>query len=133
MTTFKWKKSFEQLGNAIARLKEATEQPKDQHRLVIDATIQRFEFTIELFWKTLKRCLQEEGIEAKTPKETLIKAYQAGWLDDDKLWLLMLKDRNATSHLYNEGLADQIYSDILKFVPELIRVYEMLDKRFLRT
>lgn len=127
---FKWKKSFLQLGQAIERLKEACESPRDQKRLVTDATIQRFEFTIELFWKTLKRCLLEEGIEAKTPKETLSRAFQAGWIDEEELWLRMLKDRNLTSHMYSEELADQIYMDIQEFVPELIRIYAMLSARF---
>jgi len=37
----------------------------------IDGTIQRFEFVIELYWKTLKRLLALEGINTYTPRESL--------------------------------------------------------------
>jgi nucleotidyltransferase substrate binding protein (TIGR01987 family) len=91
------------LGEVITRLGEAlAESPENS--LIVDGTIQRFEFVIELFWKTLKRLLEWEGIQTQTPRETLQRAYQAGWLADETVWLKMLRDRNQTSHLYNEAL-----------------------------
>jgi nucleotidyltransferase substrate binding protein (TIGR01987 family) len=68
-----------------------------------DATIQRFEFVVELCWKTLKRCLLIEGIEAYTPKEVLKQAFQSHWLDSEKIWLEMLDDRNLMSHIYSHS------------------------------
>lgn len=94
MTEFPWKESFESLGEALTRLEEVLAMPLDEKRIVLDATIQRFEFTFELFWKTLKRFLLVEGIETRSPRETLKKAYQIKWLDDEQLWLNMLHDRN---------------------------------------
>ncbi|MBC6445437.1 MAG: nucleotidyltransferase substrate binding protein [Alphaproteobacteria bacterium GM202ARS2] len=67
---------------------------------------------LELFWKTLKRLLAEEGVEISTPKETLRKAFQAGWLNDEAAWLEMLSDRNTTSHIYDEETAKRIYGNI---------------------
>ena len=46
-----------------------------------------------------------EGIEAATPRETLRHAFRAGWLTDEAAWLQMLRDRNETSHLYDEETA----------------------------
>lgn len=89
---------LENLGNALKRLAEALREPKDSP-LVIDGTIQRFEFAIELFWKTLMRLLGSEGIQTSTPREAITEAYCAGWIDDDKKWLEMISDRNATSHV----------------------------------
>lgn len=40
----------------------------------------------------LKRLLLSEGIEVKTPRETLKEAYQVGWLKNEQAWLQMLKD-----------------------------------------
>ncbi|AJD92335.1 hypothetical protein JMA_30180 [Jeotgalibacillus malaysiensis] len=103
----KLKKNFDNLSLALSRLEEALAEDSS-NSLIVDGTIQRFEFTIELYWKTLKRCLQSEGIEAKTPRETLKEAYKAEWLNDEQAWLQMLKDRNETSHTYNEELAREI-------------------------
>ncbi|MEQ1728230.1 MAG: nucleotidyltransferase substrate binding protein [Vicinamibacterales bacterium] len=32
------------------------------------------------------------------------------WIDDDGLWLRMLDDRNRTSHIYSEAVADEIFA-----------------------
>ncbi|WP_448215770.1 HI0074 family nucleotidyltransferase substrate-binding subunit [Endozoicomonas sp. 2B-B] len=84
-------------------------QYEESQPLVIDASIQRFEFSIELSWKTLKACLAQEGITANTPRECMQQAYAAHWFDDEKAWLSMLKDYNLTSHTYKEDLALEIY------------------------
>jgi hypothetical protein len=54
MSASQMKATLESLGKALDRLEEALEQPLE-NALAVDATIQRFEFTIELFWKALKR------------------------------------------------------------------------------
>ena len=115
------------LENALQRLNEALAET-DDNPLIIDGTIQRFEFTIELFWKTLKRLLDLNNIQALTPKETLKQAYKIGWLKDEEKWLQMYKDRNQTSHVYNEDKAKEIYEHIKKNINELNETYELLKK-----
>lgn len=128
MTEGKAALSVHNLGNALERLGEALAEPDDSS-LVVDGTIQRFEFVIELFWKTLKRLLEFEGITARTPREALQAAYQAGWLEDETAWLQMLRDRNETSHIYDEAAARRIYGDIRRYFPELERTYRFLRDR----
>lgn len=70
------------LGNALQRLAESLSYDASQP-LVVDASIQRFEFCIELTWKTLKKALAAEGIEANTPRECMSQAYAAHWLADE--------------------------------------------------
>ena len=36
------------------------------------------------------------------------QAFRAGWLGDETAWLQMLRDRNETSHTYNEILAIEV-------------------------
>ncbi len=125
----KLEKNFDNLSLALSRLEEALAEDSS-NPLIVDGTIQRFEFTIELYWKTLKRCLQSEGIEARTPRETLKEAYKAEWLNDEQAWLQMLKDRNETSHTYNEELAREILSHIHAYFPEMKTVFKFLKKKF---
>jgi nucleotidyltransferase substrate binding protein (TIGR01987 family) len=102
------KQLFDDLGRSLDRLGEALTIPEDEP-LAIDGTIQRFEFTFDLFWKAVRRLLARQGIEANSPKAVLQQAYRLGWLDDEQAWLDMLNDRNLTSHTYREPLALEIY------------------------
>jgi nucleotidyltransferase substrate binding protein (TIGR01987 family) len=97
--------------------------------LVVDGTIQRFEFVFELFWKTLVHVLEHEGIEASTPREALRKAYAARLLEDEQDWLQMLADRNATSHVYDEEAALRIYESIRLRFPAIERGHRSLLER----
>ena len=117
------------LGRALDRLGEALAQPED-NPLAIDGTIQRFEFAMELYWKALRRLLLREGVATTTPREALQQAFRAGWLDDETAWLQMLRDRNETSHTYNEKTARRVYTSIRAGFPEMARTYPRLRAQF---
>ena len=121
----KLNQSLTSVERALTRLEIALVQNSD-HELVVDGTILRFEFCIELFWKMLKRALQEEGIETGTPREAIQKAYQVKWFDDEHLWLQMLHDRNQTSHIYDEEVAMEIYRRIPSYHSAMKMTFEML-------
>lgn len=129
MSEAKIQQSLANLGRALERLKEALDETPT-NSLYIDGTIQRFEFCIELFWKTIKRFLSSEGIEATTPKECLKKAFEVRWIDNETAWLQMLRDRNETSHVYDEELAKRIYHHIQQNYPEMEKTYFFLLERF---
>lgn len=109
--------NLNKLTKAVKALEEMAAEPYHTNRMNIDATIQRFEFTVELFWKFLKSVLESMGIETQYPKEVLIKAYQGKLISDEQKWLAMLKDRNLLSHTYEEQLADEIYERIKAYIP----------------
>lgn len=116
---------------AIRRPAEAVDQAGDDP-IKADAVIHRFEFVIELFWKTLKRMLADELIQATTPKEALQQAFKAGWLDRDGLWLGMLKDRIETSHIHNEQMARRVSERIRLNLPEIRKATAFLVERSAR-
>jgi nucleotidyltransferase substrate binding protein (TIGR01987 family) len=116
------------LARALGRLAEALAVPEDDP-LAVDGTIQRFEFTFELFWKMLQRLLAREGVEARSPKSTLCEAYRLGWLDDEQAWLDLLEDRDLTSHTYREALALEIYRRIPSHCAAMRGAFEGLRKR----
>ena len=129
MSTSKTLQSLPNLGAALGRLREALQEP-ETNPLAVDGTIQRFEFVIELFWKTLKRLLAAEGIQTDTPREAIQQAFQVNWLKDETAWLQMLKDRNETLHIYNEAAARRIYNHVKEYFPELEKTFNFLRKRF---
>jgi nucleotidyltransferase substrate binding protein (TIGR01987 family) len=130
MTARKLIESLENLGNALDRLGEALEVP-ETNDLVVDGTVQRFEFVYELTWKTFKRALGHEGVETKTPRESIKEAFAARWIEDEARWIGMLDLRNRTSHTYlDEEIARDVYERIRDLYPELRRAYELLVGRY---
>ena len=69
-----------------------------------EGTVQRFEVTLELAWKTLKDYLEAEGltVEPVTPRAVIKAAVAARILQDGKIWLDMLDHRNLLSHTYDQ-------------------------------
>lgn len=102
----------QELIKAVQRLEEACMQPFSS--FVRDSVIQRFEFCWELAWKTLRLKLESEGLLANTPRETWQQALQAGLIHDGNAWSEAQKNRNLTSHTYDEKLAEDVYRYILK-------------------
>lgn len=98
--------------DALSRLEESLAEDVTQSSTLIDGTIQRFEFTVELAWKLLRLMLLAEGIETNTPRAAIKEAYKTAWLADGEGWIDMLDDRNKTSHLYDEKVSAQIYRKI---------------------
>jgi nucleotidyltransferase substrate binding protein (TIGR01987 family) len=116
----------EQLQLSLKRLLEAIEA-KPATTLMRDGMIQRFEFTIELFWKVLKSRLAAKGVEKTLPLDVLKEAYAAKWLrGNEEDWLRMWKDRNLTSHTYQEALAIEIAARIPKHFLLLQESYDFI-------
>ena len=106
------KKKYQTAKAALASLKELAKKKPGSliHR---DAAIQRFEYTFEAVWKTAKLYLKEmEGVDAGTPKGVVRACMRAGIFDENqaRAALEMVDDRNLTSHTYDEGLAQMIFS-----------------------
>lgn len=128
MTQKPWKDSFLSLGEAIARLEEVVNINDPTIDYLPDATIQRFEFTIELFWKVLKKILNYEKVDSTTPRDVINKAFQYELIDDEQTWLAMLDDRNQTLHIYKQEDARAVFLRIKKYFPVLKSTYLKLSR-----
>ena len=120
----RWKQRYENFSKAIALLGEALEaKPIEEYsRLEQEGIVQRFEYTFELAWKTLKDKLLYEGYDEKTPRSVIRRAFDVGYVTEDEaeIWLDSLGKRNLLSHTYNESVAQQA----LQFIAE--RYYPLL-------
>ena len=107
---------------AVSRL-EAAVQDYQQYNMesIRDGMIQRFEFSFELAWKSLKEYMAEQGVaDLQFPKQVLQEAYAAGLIDHEEIWLEMLRARNSMSHIYDDELAVKIAQRIdAVFLPVL--------------
>lgn len=122
---------YQTLWNSLNRLEEALEITKSEEdlqkiRLCKDATIQRFEFTVELFWKFLKKALYSQGIESYAPKDVLRKAYACHMIMNEQMWIQMMEDRNRSSHVYQQSVADDIFARVDGYLTLMKETHECL-------
>lgn len=111
-----------QFKQAVSKLKSAlAEQESELER---DGCIQRFEFCVDLMWKTLKTFLSiRHGIVCNSPKSCVREAFGAEVIpEDNPLWLKMLDMRNLTVHTYKEQLAKEIFDQL----PATVGLFELL-------
>ncbi len=125
----------EEVGLAIRKFKKAVNTLKEglkkaKTQLEKDGVIQRFEYTFELFWKTLKIILKYYGIDCTTPRSCIKEGFKTGFIENDEKYLDMLEDRNLTSHIYNEKQSKQIFGRIKKYYIKLfLKFLENIDEQ----
>jgi nucleotidyltransferase substrate binding protein (TIGR01987 family) len=119
------------LKRAYDRLLEVSNLYDGKDDIVRDSLIQRFEFTYELTHKTLKEFMKYLGVtlENSFPRTIFKKAYVNNIISDELVWISLLEDRNSTSHIYNEKLADEIADRIVnKYVNAIGELVSNLEK-----
>ena len=79
-----------------------------------EGVIQRFEYTFELAWNTLKDRLEHDGIVLNpvTPRAVIRRAFQAKLISQGERWIDMLGDRNRMAHTYDSAAFDAIIKEI---------------------
>src|SRR3989338_8960856 len=81
--------SLEKFEKAFGQLRSAVQETSDEDQLKQDGVIQRFEFTFELLWKTLREYLAFLGKSINNPRDTLKESFNVS------LGLFILFLRNA--------------------------------------
>ncbi len=100
----RWKQRFINFNKAFIQLNNAIDIVSQIDDLAKEGLIQRFEYTLELAWKTLKDFLESKGVIAKFPNDVIRQAFQAELISNGELWLEMLQERNLLSHTYDEEI-----------------------------
>ena len=117
--------------NALNRLREALQEEPTE--LAIDGILHRFEFTFELAWKALQEIMRMHGVDGAStgsPREILQLGYKIGFINDSEVWLLMLKKRNTSVHIYNEDEVDEMIMLIRdSFIPAFSVLKDTLVKK----
>lgn len=110
---------------AVTRLTEALEELSRApgSSVIRDGVIQRFEFTFELAWKSLRDYMADQGADMNGvvfSKQVFKAAYAAGIISEERTWLDMLTARNITSHVYDDEQAAKVVAEVReKFLPAL--------------
>ncbi len=127
-------KKLNDFSSALKRLEEAHVKAletggSENYSFFRDSTIQRFEFTLEIAWKSIKSfLLEQEGIECRSPKGCIREFSATGYIDADETvrMLQMIDDRNLASHTYHENIAEEIFGHIQNYLEILQKVYRAM-------
>ncbi len=110
------KEKLEQLEKANKAWKEVLDMEFSD--VIRDAAIQRYEFSYELLWKTVKTYLKEiEGIDCFSPKACFRELRNLLNLseEDVEVCLKMTADRNLSVHTYSEEMANDLYKRLADY------------------
>lgn len=121
---------FEKGNKVLCSLKIILDEPMQQNRGNVDATIHRFKININIFIKLLQKILILKGVDVVYPKDVLKKAYAGNLISDEAIWITMIDDRNMSSHTYNESFADEMYERIKTYYPVLANTFTALNMEF---
>ncbi len=101
----RWKQRFQNYSRAYQLLRSALENGgiDSLSELEKEGVIQRFEYSYELAWKTMKDYLEAEGVVVNpvTPRTVIKRAFAAGLVEDGQVWVEMMLHRNLLSHTYD--------------------------------
>ena len=126
-------KKLENFINCLSVLQKADFELAGNDEIYRTGVIGQFNLTFELSWKALQAVLREHGVqEAQTgsPREIIQTGYKTGFINDSAAWLLMLKKRNSTVHIYNEDEADEMLLLIRdSFIPAFVELKTTLDTK----
>lgn len=126
-------KKLENFSNCLAVLKSADFEQANENDIYRMGVIGQFNLTFELSWKALQAVLKQHGVEEAeigSPREILQLGYKVGFVNDQAAWLLMLKKRNVSVHIYNEDEIDELVILIRdSFIPEFTALEETLREK----
>lgn len=125
----RWKQRFQNFNKAFLQFSDAVSSVDKLSVLEKEGMVQRFEYTFELAWKTLKDFLEAKNVDAKYPRDVIKKAFEYEIIEDGETWLEMLEQRNLMAHTYSEEIFTKAVQMICgKYYQAVKQVYEFLQK-----
>ncbi|MFM7454458.1 MAG: nucleotidyltransferase substrate binding protein [Cyanobium sp.] len=126
----RWQQRFSNYCRALAQLETFLEPPSLNEREQ-QGLIKAFEYTFELAWNTLRDLLRSQGDATLLgSRDTLREAFRLGLIENGEAWMLMIQDRNLTSHTYNRPTADAIAVNIVgSYLPCFQQLRRALSQR----
>ena len=126
----RWIQRFQNYLRALDLLEAAAKISKPSD-LEIEGMIQRFEYTFELGWKTLKDYLEDSGFtEIVGSREAIRLAFANDIITAGETWMDMIRSRNLTPHIYDSSKALQIANDIkASYLPCFQQLRQYLEKK----
>jgi nucleotidyltransferase substrate binding protein (TIGR01987 family) len=123
----RWQYRFDNFKRAYALLREAIEQTQERElsQLEKEGVIQRFEYTIELAWKSMKYYLESQNVvlDQVTPRAVIKEAFAAKLVTEGQVWMDALDARSEISQSYDFARLEAVLTAIQN---QYLAVFESL-------
>ncbi len=121
----RWRQRLNNFQKALNQMNKFYKKGKDLNELEKQGLIKSFEYTYELAWNTIKDFYETQGEpDIQGSRDAIQLAFKRGLIVNGEEWMQMLKDRNRTSHVYNEDIANEIADKILNVYYKLFHELE---------
>jgi nucleotidyltransferase substrate binding protein (TIGR01987 family) len=108
----RWIQRFNNFDKALNQLTRFIEKGK-LNELEKQGLIQAFEYTYELAWNVIKDYFESQGeVSILGSRDAFRLAFNRGLIENGEAWMEMINSRIATSHTYNEEVAEKIANDV---------------------
>ncbi len=108
----RWVQRFDNYQRALAQLTKFIDKG-ELNELEEQGLIQAFEYTHELAWNVLRDYLREQGNpNIYGSRDATREAFKLELIQDGDSWMDMIRDRNRTTHTYNQETAQAIANNI---------------------
>lgn len=119
-----YRKALFKFNQAVEIVSNQMDWGEDVDDLLEEGLIQRFEYTHELAWNVMKDYAEYQGhTNIQGSRDAFRKALQMGIIDDER-WMESIKDRNLTSHNYDDETAQNVLTAIIDVYAPLLNVFE---------
>lgn len=113
-------KSLDNLKDALAFYKNAKAGEKEVAFLSLSKA---FEVAVEYSWRKLKMMVEDEGLEAPSPKSAIREAARLNIIRDAESWIDFINARNAGVHDYFGMSKDEYYQIARNFLEQARKVF----------
>jgi len=113
----RWKQRFDNYLKALGTLSDAARLAGERKLTALEeqGVVQSFEFTHELAWNVLKDYLEHQGVSGVVGSRGAVReAFRNQLIEDGETWMAMIRDRNLSSHTYDQETAREIVGRILR-------------------
>ncbi len=126
----RWRQRFQNFKKAFEKLRDSVLKVDELSDLEKEGMVQRFEYTFELAWKTLKDYLEEQQVNAKFPREVIKQSFHYEIIQDGEIWMDMLVKRNLMAHTYEETiLRDSVQKIANEYFKAISQLYNFLQNK----
>lgn len=127
---------FEEFQRELSELERGRKLDYENESFILKGIINSFEMLFDLSWKVMKDIIHDYcgslDYSLGSPAGNIREAFKVGLINDDGIWIKMLKVRNLLTHDYDYDVARQEVNNIINIYFFTFKNFEKNVKDFMK-